>query len=175
MSWTTPVGVNTGAIITQTYTETIIRDNLLYLYDRVNNPPRAFAYNNTTQSIANTTDTAVALNAEFVDSATLHDNATNNSRITIPAGEGGWWLFVGKIEFVTNATGQRKLMLRLGGATEMAAVQLDTAAGGNATKLTIAFMWNAAAAEYYELVVSQNSGGALNLAANSYFLAQRIA
>lgn len=152
-----------------------VRDNILYLKDREDNPPRAFAYHSTTQSIATGADTAVALDSEFVDSATLHSIATNTSRITIPSGQDGWWLFTGRVEFAANATGQRKLILRLGGTTEIAGVQLDAAAGANVTKLAIAFMWNAAAAEYYELIVSQNSGGALNLSTSPYFLAQRIA
>lgn len=175
MAWTTPTAVNTGAIITQTYTEQIIRDNLLYLKDRADNPPRAFVYHSATQSIANGTDTAVACNSEILDSAALHDTATNNSRLTVPSGETGIWLFAAYVEFDANATGQRKLVLRHGGSQTMAALTVDAAAGSQPTRLTVTTILSMSAAEYMEAVVSQNSGGALNLASVPRFSAQRIA
>ena len=57
----------------------------------------AIAYHNTTQgSLAAATDNALSLNSEDRDSDGFHDNVTNNSRMTIPAGMGGWYLLSGQ-------------------------------------------------------------------------------
>lgn len=164
----------TGDVIPAAHVDDIATD-LSYLKDRVDNPPRAFVYHNATQSIADATDTAVAFNSEFVDPAALHDTATNNSRITIPTGEGGFWLFTARVEFAASAAGQRKIYFRKGGSTELAGLLLDAAAGSQVTKLALSFYVDMAAGTYMEVIVSQNSGGALNLSASPYFTAQRIA
>lgn len=174
MAWTTPTAVNTGAIITQTYTETIIRDNLLYLKDRADNPPRARVTHNTTQSLGDGADTALAMNNEGTDSAAMHDNATNNSRLTVPTGEGGFYLFVAYCEFAANATGQRKLAIRVGGSTVFAGVAVNAASSG-VTRLTVTALLALSAGQYAEAVASQNSGGALNVSSDPQFSAVRVA
>lgn len=45
------------------------------------------------QSIAANTTAAVSFDAEAFDTDAFHDNATNNTRITIPTGKGGLYLF----------------------------------------------------------------------------------
>lgn len=51
----------------------------------------AFAYTSSTQSIASGTTTALAFDTEEFDSDSIHDNSTNNSRLTIPSNLGGYW------------------------------------------------------------------------------------
>lgn len=173
MAWSTPTSVTTGNIITQSWTE-VVRDDLLYLYDRSDNPTRARVYHNTTQSLSTGVDTALAMNAETTDSATVHDTATNNSRLTIPSGQGGFYAIVAYCEWAANATGQRKLLIRADGTTTLEQVVVDAAASG-ATRLTVVALIALSAAQYVEAVASQNSGGALNVAANPYFSLVRLA
>lgn len=173
-AWVTPPNPAPGNVIAASHVDDLATD-ALYLKDRTDNPPRVRAYHSTTQSIANGSATAVALNNEAVDSATIHDNSTNNSRLTIPTGEDGFWLFALFVEFASNATGQRKLELRRGGADFFAGVTVDAAAGSNATRIAFAFAMEATAGQYFEMVVTQNSGGSLNLEALPYFVAIRIA
>jgi hypothetical protein len=149
-------------------------NDLLYLKDRVDNPPRCRLNHNTTQSITTGTDTAVAFNAEFQDSAALHDTVTNNSRITIPTGEGGQYLFTASVEFASSPTGQRKIMFRIGGSSDVALVTVDAAAGSQPTRLTTVYQYQASAGDYLEVFVSQNSGGSINLAATPLFSATRL-
>lgn len=172
-AWVTPAHMTASTPATAANVNTHETD-LLYLKDRQDNSPFCELYHNTTQSIGNGSDTAVAFNSELADTATLHDTVTNNSRITIPTGEGGTWIFSCRVEFAANATGQRKVMLRRAGSVEYPAQQFDAAAGGNVTKLAVCHLMNIAAADYVEVVVSQNSGGALNLSATPYFSAQRV-
>ncbi len=163
-----------GGILTDAIWNASVRDNILYLKDRVDNPPYARVTHNTTQSIANSTDTVLAFNSETVDTAALHDTATNNGRITIPTGEDGYWQFVALVEFAANATGQRKVTLRHNGGGIYGQTQIDAAAAGNATWITVSIILNPGAGDYMEVVVAQNSGGALNVTASCQFSAVRI-
>jgi hypothetical protein len=173
MAYTTPTTA-AGQVLTSAIWNASVRDNIIYLQDRLDNPPRVRAYHSATQSIANATDTAVALNSEFDDTAAMHSTVSNTSRLTIPTGQGGWYFFAGYVEFAANATGQRALTLRYAGTDLVVSTTVGAASAG-VTRLTIATFYPAAAATYYELVVNQNSGGALNLSAAPYFIAQRVA
>lgn len=175
MAWTSPFTAVTSTVIAASDWNTYGRDNLNYLKDRVDSPPRVRAYHSTTQSIGNSSDTPVALDSESHEGGSIHDTSTNNSRITIPSGETGYWLFSGYVEFAANATGQRKLALWQNGSSARAGVTQDAAAGSNNTRLALTLLWPATAADYFELKVTQNSGGSLNLMANPVFSAQRVA
>jgi len=163
----------TGDVVAASHIDDLATD-VSYLKDRADNPPRARLTHSTTQSLTDGALTAVAFDGEATDSAALHDNATNNSRITIPTGEGGMWLFSGLVEFAANATGQRKLQFRTDGSANFGGVTVDAAASG-VTQLALTFMLVLNAGQYAELMASQNSGGALNLTSTRQFSAQRIA
>lgn len=66
------------------------------------------AYNNTTQSIGSGTMTACALNAEEFDTSTFHDNATFNTRLTVPTT--GYYLFNGYVYFVNQADQKNQIV-----------------------------------------------------------------
>lgn len=175
MAWATPTNVPTGTVFTQAYSE-VIRDDLLYLFDRSDNPARAVVYHNTTQSIANSTATAVVWNTETSDSASLHSTSVNTSRMTIPSGEGGTYLIVGYIDWAANATGVRQAYLRLSTGSLVLTNVIDNAvAGGGTTPQVVTAVYPLAAGEYVEVVASQTSGGALNINANSRMMIVRVA
>lgn len=174
MAWTNPFTAVSAAVALASDWNTSGRDNLLYLKDRIDNPPRAAVTHSTTQSIGTGTDTVISMNSEYADSAALHDTVTNNSRITVPNGQGGWWAAGAYVEFAANATGQRKLFLQESASFIFTHTVVDAAASG-VTRLAVAGLAPMGAAYYIETAVSQNSGGALNLAASPFFSAQRIA
>lgn len=63
----------------------------------------ALAYSTSAQTINNTTAN-LSLEAELYDTDAFHDNSTNNSRMTIPAGMGGYYaLSAGAFVSNTNA------------------------------------------------------------------------
>jgi hypothetical protein len=120
-------------------------------------------------SISNAAWTTVAFGSEIFDTDSFHDNTTNNSRITIPAGKAGKYLINMQTFWANNATGSRDARLRLNG------VDVDTPQTGyTANASNNAFSSDnvvaLAVGDYIELRVRQDSGGALNLyAANSTF------
>lgn len=127
--------------------------------------PRCVAYSTAVQSIANGGGlAAVALNAEDLDVGALHDNATNNTRITIAAGGDGFYLVTGAGSWAGNVTSFRLAALRKNGATTLQTVyhNPNTSDGSLVSSPPVVWFGVLAAGDYVEFMVGQNSGGALN-------------
>lgn len=124
----------------------------------------AKAYNDAVQSIPNNTDTALTLNSEEYDTDTIHDTATNTSRATVPTGKGGKW----RIHYHTaastaSATGIRVAFLRKNGTTRIRGSNARVV-GSTAVNVTLegGADIDLLATDYVEVIVFQNSGGALD-------------
>jgi hypothetical protein len=117
------------------------------------------------QSITTATQTAIAYDSETAgfDSDAFHDNATNNSRITIPSSFDGYYIFGSSIQFASNATGYRQVNLQLNGATPLAVDSLPIVAATIDTRITTSGLRSFAATDYIETIVTQTSGGNLNV------------
>lgn len=113
------------------------------------------------QSIPNAVATAVAYTSERYDTHGFHDNATNNSRLTIPAGMGGLYLATVGGEFATNATGQRAVHFRLNGSAGYEAI--NTVLGSTITqRFSLSHVLPMVDGDYLEMLAYQDSGAALN-------------
>ena len=140
----------------------------------------ARVYRTAAQSISDSTDTAVtfptASSSEPYDTDTFHDGASNTSRMTIP--EDGKYHIDAGVEWQSNATGVRAMWLaKNGAATEYAKDrELNPTAGAQAhTQLSTDL--DLVAGDYLEVMVRQNSGGALNVNGadrNTYFNIHRL-
>lgn len=157
MAWTTPRTWVTAEVVTAAQLNTHVRDNLNFL--------RAMhgvqATNSGTQSIANTTDVALTWDTETFDTDALHDTATNPTRITIPAALAGYWRLFAKVHWAGNATGNRRLFFRKGGATLLGG---GVAWATNASVFSpppVSLIVNLSGGDYVEAMVHQTSGGAL--------------
>lgn len=117
----------------------------------------------TPQSIANNTLTAVGFDEEKIDSDSFHDNVTQNTRLTIPTT--GKYLVGGTVTFAGNATGIREVFIQLNG-TIITSHEDHTLDAGIFTAHVQAIV-NATAAQYVEIAVYQNSGGALDVVGDS--------
>lgn len=137
-----------------------VRDALEYL---ARNRPHCRVYRTTNQSIANTTTTALTFDAERVDVGGMHSTSSNTGRITIPTGEGGFYIIGANVQFAINGTGYRQLSLRLNGSTLIGTKSILATTGIAATNLAIEVAYQFAAGDYIEVTVAQSSGGALNV------------
>jgi hypothetical protein len=110
------------------------------------------------QTISNATFTAITFNGEDFDSDGFHDNATNNSRITIPTGKGGKYLFTVSGYWADNATGTRTVALYKNGTliTKARAIFRREA-------MALSSVLSLVATDYIELFVYQDSGGNLDV------------
>ena len=119
---------------------------------------------NETVSIANNTNTILAFNQEIIDTDSFHDNSTNNSRITIPAGKAGKYLIMSNIYWAGNATQVRIMdIMKNGNNQSTVAGSGQSSSAGSAISNQAAIILDLAVSDYIEFRVSQNSGGALNV------------
>lgn len=121
--------------------------------------PAARSYNNTSQSIANNSNTVLSFNSERFDNDNIHDNSTNNSRLTCKTA--GKYLILATVIFDSNATGQRRAMITINGGGSIA-VDSRSAISGDYTHCNVSTVFSLGVNDYVECVVYQNSGGALN-------------
>lgn len=127
--------------------------------------PLAFVTHNADQSIANNTSTVVAFNTEVTDAHGYHDTATNNGRLTVPAGFGGLHLIgMGFTWDAATAGGRRIGQIRHSNGTFYATGETPTSTNvANFPFLSAIVPLNLAAGDYLEVVATQTSGGALNI------------
>lgn len=123
------------------------------------------------QSIADATVTAVTFGAatEAFDVGAMHDESSNTSRITVPTGGDGIYLFGGGGQFAANATGIRLLYFRKNGSDINGINAGSPGSASGVQAVGTAGMVSMAAGDYLELTVFQTSGGALNFSASAFW------
>ena len=119
------------------------------------------------QSIANATYTAITYTGETYDTSSYHDNSSNTSRITIPAGLGGYYLIAYQISWSTSGNGQRLVRVYVNGSTIPYMNGFANPSGGYDNNFAGATILNLSAGDYIELFGYQDSGGALNCNGNN--------
>lgn len=118
----------------------------------------ARAFHSTTQSIPNSTVTTIALDSERFDTDVIHDNSTNNSRLTCKTA--GAYLIAACLGYAANGTGSRQTILKLNGTTNIAAMTTSGLAAA-ASRHSVSTIYQLAVNDYVEIVAFQDSGGAL--------------
>ena len=121
----------------------------------------ARAHNNANQAISHNTWTSIGLNSERWDTDNIHDNSTNNSRLTCKTA--GKYIIVGQIEWEARENGDRYMRIYLNNETAIASTVLSTPDGSITDRLyPIVTIYNLSVNDYVELQVFQTSGDPLN-------------
>lgn len=116
-----------------------------------------------TQSISTASITAVQWDSESGgwDTATMHDNSTNNTRITVPTT--GKWLLQASIVFAASGSGtERYAEFYLNATTRLEGSDFAFSGSTNTFGM-IQMTASLTASDYVEVRVYQDSGGALNI------------
>lgn len=125
-----------------------------------------------TQSIANATETAMALSAEGADSdpnGAIHDTVTNNSRVVCRTS--GLYHISAWATFTANATGTRRIGVRINGGSYLSRdARPAPTEGGMEGDVACATAYPMSAGDYVEAMVYQSSGGALNVTSGALCL-----
>lgn len=100
------------------------------------------------------------MNSERYDNDTIHDTASNTSRLT--AKTAGLYAIGGNVVFATNTTGRRLARLLVNGATVIGQVEIPPTSGGEAS-IQVTADYQLAVNDWVELQAFQSSGGALNV------------
>lgn len=119
-----------------------------------------------TQTISNNTDTTISFgNADVYDTDNFHDTTTNNSRITIPTGKGGYYLIYGNVTWANNNANARAVYLYKNGVRADQVYVYWYGSGAAQSYYTQAFstVVSAAAGDYFQIYVNQVSGGNLDV------------
>jgi hypothetical protein len=122
-------------------------------------------YNSVAQSIPNTTASVLTFDTEMYDVGGCFDPASP-SRITVPVGGGGRWIFVAHVSWATNVTGQRLsgLLGTINGAPVTLALDYKTPVTGfTSTHTIVSPPLELVDGDYFTVSLYQNSGGALNV------------
>lgn len=158
MAFTTPATSTAGTVLTASYLNTYVRDNVAWM---ATDSPTCRVYNSAAVSIANNTVTSTTYDSERFDNSAMHSTSANTGRITVPSGGGGKYLVGLGGEFASNSSGERAMFIRLNGTTDIGQSRTTQSGGANWGQ-TILTVYAMSAADYAEARVFQNSGGALN-------------
>jgi hypothetical protein len=113
------------------------------------------------QAITNNTDTAITWNTENFDTDAYHDNSSNTSRFTIPAGKAGKYLLSGAISWGAATGTIRSVKIFKNGSILN---QLAQFAGTNDGAISaISNVYDLAVNDYLEVYARQNSGNDLDV------------
>lgn len=118
----------------------------------------------TAQSISdNAGVVAMTSNEEVFDTNGFHDTVTNNTRITIPTGLGGYYYFYAEVLAANDTTaGYIHIELRTDGTTQLGDVRVPRLTVGISTLVQASAFGSFTAGQYVELMVSQQAGNALD-------------
>lgn len=134
--------------------------------------PAVRVFHNAAQAITTATATALAFNSERFDQAgnvadTMHDTAVNNSRLTCRYA--GVYLVTANIEWAANTAGTRTLAIRHSvGPTFYGETSLQSPTSAVVRQQAVTLM-ALAVNDYVECVVTQDSGGNLNVNSTGNF------
>lgn len=121
--------------------------------------PRCVLRPGASTSSASGINTPVNFSTEAEDTDGFHSTVSNTSRITIPAGLGGVYLFSYSISFTASGTGYRQTLMQKNGAgSYYASALLPTVASAQATILNGSAYITCAAGDYVEAIVNQTAG-----------------
>jgi hypothetical protein len=116
------------------------------------------------ETINNNTSTIISWDTESFDTDGFHSTSSNTSRITIPAGKGGKYLFISHLA-LNNAggTGRRSSHFYKNGV-QTNATQVEVGVSTNAyPALVNTFIYDLVATDYVETSFYQDSGGAFSI------------
>jgi hypothetical protein len=110
----------------------------------------------TTSSIALNDGDVVPFNSEISDTSGMHDNSTNNSRITI--GTAGVYIFTTTITTNETDNGDVSIAFLKNGSTELSRVYFDSGSTGSSIVVNLAHTALLSASDYVEVKIVQLSG-----------------
>lgn len=134
-------------------TKNAVRDKIEAIASGVGVAVCVAAYNSGQQTVATTSTTALTLDSEDVDTDTMHDTASNTSRLTAPST--GKYLITASITVEANNNPEILVRVRKNGATMLNVGWRAQITGSQVTRQTIgsSLVASLSATDYVELVM----------------------
>jgi hypothetical protein len=153
----TPANVAVGANNTKLVADSAQATGLKYVgYQGVSMTKSAV------QSIPNATWTAITFDVEEFDTDAFHSTSSNTSRITIPTGMAGKYLFTGCAVWANNTVNIRALALYQNGSA-VKSLFLNRPSTFFDTQISFGMVLGLADGDYVELYTYQDSTAGLNM------------
>lgn len=122
------------------------------------------AFDSGDTAVPNTTNTVLPFDSENFDTDGMHDNSTDNSRITIQTS--GTYIFGFDGRWENDGSGFRRIQLRKNGSTIVGEQHTENVGGSIEMYQCVTFpIQEAVATDFFEILAFQNSGGALDMEA----------
>lgn len=121
----------------------------------------AKAVRNSDQSNPNNSDLTIDFGNEQFDTHNYHDNATQNSRLTVPTDFEQYFQIDAQVRWATSSAGRRRVRITINDAV-VAEVATPAAAGGNTT-LPCTWKGWMAGGDYAKVLAFQDSGGPIDV------------
>lgn len=132
-----------------------VRDNFEYLIQQ----PRVSVYASASQSVPNSSDTALTANTENYDTDSMH--AGSGSRITFTTA--GVYIVLASVAYDASAAARVLTRFQIDG-TDLYPCDSRAAIGGaTPDQVSITRTFAVSAAQYIEVIANQNSGGDLDV------------
>lgn len=155
-NYTTPPTAVAGQPLAAADFNAGVRDN----FDLLHTPPQARIYNNANIATTSGVGITVPFNSERWDNYGMHDPVTNNSRLTVPAAQGGLWAAGANVQWSSTAGTYKVLVIQHttadGVTTSNVGYQWSPP---TALIVNVAAQWQAAAGDWFT-VLAQHDGGA---------------
>lgn len=154
----------TGEVVTASYMNTYIRDNIKWLST---DKPMFNGSSGTGQSLSASVYTGINYGSENFNNygTSFHSTSSNPSRISAPSGVGGKYIFGAFIEFSWSSIGVFRLMaVRANGSAIWSQGGCGTVGSSGTTPVSTSAVISLSALGYAELCSYQDSGGALTIA-----------
>lgn len=146
-----------GELVTASFMNTNIRDAGNFLTA----VPVFSGRQTVAQSIPNSANTAALIDTEEIDSDNAHSTVTNTSRFT--AQTAGWYRYSGGFSLTGNATGTRNLFIaKNSGAVPGSGQDMGVPGAATWSGCVRAGFVSLIVNDFLEIMLFQNSGGALN-------------
>jgi hypothetical protein len=109
------------------------------------------AYHNTTQNVTSGHTDALNLNSEDFDTNSMHDTSTNNNRVTIPIGGGGFYVAIGITQVGSGANPNATLHIRRSGSGLVSSTRPNSGSTLPNTGICLVVLANMTAGQYFDL------------------------
>ena len=123
----------------------------------------AYVTDSANQSLTTGVQASIDFNSESYDTDTIHDNATNNQRLTVPSGT-TYARVSASVEYANNATGIRTVDIYVDNTTRVSwQIEHSPASSDNTIVRTTTDWILTSGVTYFNVRAYQNSGGALDI------------
>jgi hypothetical protein len=162
-----PNAVGTSEVVNNSLGDADVLNGSLATTEFASSIPAAHVTHSVSQGIANDNRSTLAFDTERYDTASVHNNATNNSRLTAPVK--GIYAVTAQVYWQATPTGRRIVYLTRNANPDPIAVDDTQSSDSGFVGQELTTQVQLAAGDFVQAEVRQTSGGSLNVIGGASF------